>query len=288
MQAWEEWLVTNDVTQSALAITKDGILLSDHGRGMQADDAVPLASLSKAVTGACVLALQDEGLLEVSDTLDTVFAATPDRVGQGGDITIDALLTHTSGLDFDRTQTVLNPSLWGASDMHDQIADLALARPLGAAEFFYNNENYAVLGSVIMQVTGQSVAEACAPRVLAGQPTAAPDRRTGGGLAYGGWSMSVEDYAAFTATLAPDDDWPGAPVGGGAYYGPGVLVRDMQNGTNLWHFGGFCLMGLGDYGSYFYVLENGWGVVVWYDICASGAQAVALDNALARAAYSGE
>ena len=285
LRAWTEWVGSYDVGRSSLAITFNGELVSDHGSGMRADEPVPLASLSKAITGACVLSLIDEGLLAEESQLSEVFADRPDMVGNAGEVTVFDLLTQTSGLDYDRTQSVANPTLWGASDMHDQITALAVQRPLGAPDFFYNNENYAALGSIIMQVTGQSVEQACAPRVLQGLETAAPNRRTGGSLAWGGWEMSVADYASFAASLKVDDNWPAMPVGGGAYYGPGVFLRDSNDGTNLWHFGGFCLLGLGDHGTYFFVLENGWGVVVSYDICASAEQAIALDNSLSRAAY---
>lgn len=282
--AWRDWVADTGVTQSTLAISKDGVVLGSYGIGRAADDPMPLASLSKAITGACVLTLIDEGAFGLGTSLGVVFQDRPDLLGQGADITIESLLTQTSGLHVDRTQSLLNPTLWGAGDMHDQITTLALERDLGPLEFFYNNENYAVLGSAIMEITGETVQDACSPRVLAGLESAAPNGRTGGSLAWGGWEMSVADYARFAATLDLSDDWPKAWLGG-ASYGPGVFVRDTAQGTNIWHFGGFCLLGLGDHGSYFYVLDNGWGVAVAYNKCLSGPEARALDNTLAAAAY---
>lgn len=210
VQAWQDWVAEHDIGRSALAVAQDGRIVATHGIGMRAIDPVPLASLSKAITGACVLSLIEEGRVQGETPLKTVFGKRPELLGQGAAITIDALLTDSSGLDYDRTQTVLNPALWGAGDLHDRISALALGRTPGSAIFFYNNENYSVLGSVIMEVTGQSVEDACAPRVLQGLDTAGRHGRTGGGLAWNGWQMTVVDYARFAATLEWSDDWPSA------------------------------------------------------------------------------
>ncbi|WP_235000605.1 serine hydrolase domain-containing protein [Pseudooctadecabacter jejudonensis] len=290
--AWLDWLGAGGIGQSALAITYQGAVVSVHGSGMSADRPVPIASLSKAVTGACVLSLIDDSILSYDTTLGEAFSDRPDLLPAGQSeqaaITVEALLTHTSGLDFDRTQSVINPVLWGGGDIDDRITALALARPLGAPVFFYNNENYAILGRVIAEATGQPVADVCRARVLDGLTSAGPDPRNGGALAWGGWNMTVVDYARFATRLTPQKDWPSTPLNGGAQYGPGVFVRDTDLGTNIWHFGAFCVLGLNDFGSYFYVLDNGWGVAVWYDVCVSTAQALALDGGLARAASSSD
>lgn len=285
-QAWRGWVDAVGATRSVLAVTKDGAIVGQFAIGMDVDDSVPVASLSKAVTGACVLALEREGLLARDAELGDVIGDRPDLIGQGARITLVSLLTHTSGLDIDETQSISHPALWGAQDMHDEVARTALARDPGPPEFFYNNENYAVLGSVIKHVTGQSVEAACAPRVFGQATTARPHPRVGGALAWGGWQMTMEELATFFASLEDETSWPAAPLGGGVSYGPGVLMRDTGQGTNLWHFGAYCMNGLFDLGAYAHLLDNGWGVAVTYNACVDEAQAIRLSTELAQAAYA--
>lgn len=285
--AWRAWVADVGATRSSIAITRDGQVVARHGIGMDADAPAAVASLSKAITGACVLSLIEDGAFAYETPLDEVLAGRVDIIGQGGDITVQQLLTHTSGLNYDRTQTLLNPTLWGGRDMHEHFAMLALQRPVGRPDYYYNNENYAVLGTVISEVTGLTVEDACRPRVLMGLETAAPDGRTGGGLAWGGWSISMADYARFAASLNVTDDWPGVPFGGGVYYGPGVYLRDTDIGVNLSHFGGYCIIPPLNHGAYFNVLDNGWGVAVSYNICSNPTQSIALNDTLV-AAQRGE
>ncbi|MEL6957882.1 MAG: serine hydrolase domain-containing protein [Pseudomonadota bacterium] len=272
------------VTRSSIAIAHNGAIVASYGIGRAADEPVPVASLSKAVTGACVAALVDERVLSYDTRLGDLLADRPDLLGVGDDIEIGSLLTHTSGLRPDQTQSVLNPTLWGAADMHDQFATLALSREPGENSFFYNNENYAVLGAVIMHVTGESVEDACGSRVLPGLESASADARMGGGLAWGGWTISVADYTRFVAGLSPINDWPRAALGE-ISYGPGVFIRPTPDGQNHWHFGGFCLWGFGDHGAFFVALDNGWTITTQYDVCLSGEQSRDLSIRLSNAAY---
>lgn len=265
--AWRGWVEESEIARSSMAVTKDGDVVGTFGIGGDAQDPAPLASLSKAITAACILALIDEGQLRNDSPLSEVFSAQDGLVGNGGAITIDALLTHTSGLNFDRTQTVLNPTLWGGGDLHDTVTKLALGRSLGPGDFFYNNENYAVLGRVIMEITGESVEDACRPRALSGLDSAALNGRSGGASAWMGWEMSVSDYARFANRIEVAQNWPFIHIGDGDFYGPGILFNTSPRGVTIWHSGAFCVLGLRGYGSYFFVLDTGWGAVVTYDRC---------------------
>lgn len=284
--AWRNWAGTVGATRSVLAVTRDGALVGQFAIGMNAGDPVPVASLSKAVTGACILALEREGLLDRGATLADVFAERPDLIGQGAQVTLAQLLTHRSGPDIDETQSVSHPALWGASDMHDAVTRTALARDLGPPDYVYNNENYAVLGSIIKQVSGETVEDACGPRVLGGAADAGPHARVGGALAWGGWQMPVADLALFFSTRDGAADWPQTALGDGVSYGPGVLMRDTGQGTNLWHFGAYCMNGLFDMGAYAHALDNGWSVAVAYNVCIDPTQAASLSQTLARASYA--
>lgn len=272
--AWRAWAERTGVEATSIAIGRDATVLLRDAIGMEPDAAVPVASLSKAITGACILALIDEGALQLHDRTGALLRDRPDLVTQGSpgaDIRVDELLTHTSGLGYDGTQTPFNPTLWGGADDHDKLTRAALAGPIGERVFTYNNLNYAVLGSLIMELTGTSVEEACRPRVLPGLTSAAPNRRMGGGLAWLGWEISAADYLRFLMSLDPAAKWPRRPTHLRADYGPGLFLRDTEAGREFWHTGAVCMVGPIDLGAVARRMDNGWAYVVTYDTCLSEA-----------------
>jgi CubicO group peptidase (beta-lactamase class C family) len=71
------------------------------GRPMSSDDLFWIASMTKPVTGAAVMMMQDEGKLKVDDPVETYipdFANLRTADGAPANLTIRHLLTHTSGL----------------------------------------------------------------------------------------------------------------------------------------------------------------------------------------------
>src|SRR5882757_1543971 len=70
-------------------------------RAMTADTLFWIASMTKPITGAAVLMLQDEGKLQVADPVAKYlpeFADLKTPSGKPANLTIAQLLTHTSGL----------------------------------------------------------------------------------------------------------------------------------------------------------------------------------------------
>jgi CubicO group peptidase (beta-lactamase class C family) len=68
---------------------------------MQADTICWIASMTKPITGAAVMMMQDEGKLSVDDSVSKhlpEFKELKDKLGKPVEITIRQLLTHTSGL----------------------------------------------------------------------------------------------------------------------------------------------------------------------------------------------
>lgn len=272
--AWRDWAKRMESDSSTLAILQDGELIGQWGHG--ADPAAPfaLASLSKAITSSCILALEDEGLLATDWPLSRVFENRADLLDpaatDAGQITLADLMTHTSGLVVDSTQNLMHPAWWGLMDGHDSLTTITLARPLGADFYFYNNENYAVLGSVIQEVTGTSIEQACAPRVLDGLETAQPSPMFFTALAYAGWEMSAADYARFADGLSLASDWPEAEAAHPYYYGPGVDIEYWPEGPYISHSGSYCLAGARTSGSFFAQYPNGMTFVMIHDLCLVG------------------
>lgn len=280
--AFRGWL-TEQGTTGALSLRDDmGEVLSLGDPGPQ-----EMASLAKAVTGVCIAQLVGEGLIGWDDTADSL-------LGQGPAATIADLMTHSSGLWPDQTQTDMPGWLDQPGDRGPEILGAIAARngtvPT-AGHFAYNNENYAVLGQVIKEVAGGPFLVACAPRALAPASARAElSPRTGGFGPMGGLRMSVSDYAVFHRHWfggARLPETPKADVGGGAQYGPGTFERAFGSGRNFWHFGLLCFPGRLNAGSYAATWEAGYTVAVSFEGCHSWKALFALDGALARAVYGG-
>jgi CubicO group peptidase (beta-lactamase class C family) len=94
--------VTATVTVSgAAAVECCGFADAASGRHMAPDTLFRIASMSKPVTGAAVLMLQDEGLLELTDAVSTYIPemqALRTPSGEPANVTLLQMLTHTSGM----------------------------------------------------------------------------------------------------------------------------------------------------------------------------------------------
>jgi len=272
--AWRTWMKEQESAGSTLAIIQDGTLVGTWGHRMEADTVLPLASLSKAITGACVMALIDEAVVQLDTPMANIFGNRPDLLPgyarEAGRITVAQLLTHTSGLVDDPSQRLFYPAWWGGYDGPDPVTAQALSLPIGGHGHFYNNLNYAILGSMIAERTGESPAVACGRRVLEGLDTAAPSEIYGGTLSYAGWAMSAADYTRFADGLRVRPDWPRVNVHDGVEYGPGVEIEDWGRGQIIHHSGSYCLIGTRTTGSFFAKLPNGITFTLVHDLCLGG------------------
>ena len=124
-----------------------------------------LGSISKQFTAVAILMLAEEGKLSIHDEITRFL---PDYPVQGKRITIEHLLTHSSGIvsftdkdDFDanitRDVTV--------SEMIDSFKDDKLEFAPGTA-FSYNNSGYYLLGALIEKVSGISYASFVEQRIF--------------------------------------------------------------------------------------------------------------------------
>ncbi|MCL4188991.1 MAG: beta-lactamase family protein [Rhodobacteraceae bacterium] len=253
--AFHDWAQRWGVAHAALVVMSGDRVAGSASRGAyRPGTAVPLASLSKAVTGTCIARLVDEGRIGFDEPLASVMpgflAAHPPSDARAGAITIGQLLTHSSGITDDVTQGRFPPGLDFRRTNMPAIAAAALASPLGSAPgtaFSYNNVNYVLLGMAVEARTGQGYERACRERVLA--PLGILNARLDPGWrilgAYGGWRMPVRDYARFLAHFLPERgligtpqaDWPRFDLGGGAAYTIGALTRPWGQAANFWHAG---------------------------------------------------
>lgn len=287
------WARDAGVPYAAFTLKRDGLAVQDVQIGdVPADGVYEFASLGKAITALCAGTLLQSGAWQPETTSKEVL-----RTGPAG-LTVRALLTHSAGLGPDQTQGLMPIWLDKNEDLQPVAVDRALSRGTQTGEagrFAYNNENYAILGEMIAQQTGQSYVRYCTDAVLipAGARSAKPSARTGAFVSWGGWEMTLDDYAAFhrwafepEGIVGPDPAaWPQVGASGGASYGMGTFQRPFREGYNYWHFGALCFPGRLNVGSYVVQFANGWQGVAVYGGCLDWDTMFALDAALVRGIF---
>lgn len=159
---------------ATVIVTKDGKTLLRKAYGMadvaakvpmRAEMSLRLGSITKQFTSTAILMLAEEGKLAVTDPI-TKFL--PDYPTQGKVITIEHLLTHTSGVvsytgkpDF-RASSTKDLSV---SQMIDSFKNDPLEFAPGT-RYAYNNSGYFLLGAIIEKVSGQSYAKFVEQRIF--------------------------------------------------------------------------------------------------------------------------
>lgn len=134
----------------------------DTGRAPRADDPVRVASITKTAVATAVLRLAEAGEIGLDDPIDDYL---PGVLEEHGEVTVRQLLNHTSGLPdyttplFADVESVRAAQTQVFTDTDHVTAALQqewLAEP--GTEFHYSNTNYAVLGMLIAETSGQSPA----------------------------------------------------------------------------------------------------------------------------------
>jgi CubicO group peptidase (beta-lactamase class C family) len=191
-------------------------VIGRHGYGnRQAESAVPVASLTKAIVGTCVAQLIDTGKLRLEDRMADVLKAVFAGAGEPADprfssVTLAHLLSNRSGFTARENMTVgqgLIRHLQRYSAREKRSAELIASLPSIKLDFapgeryHYQNINWLALGLVVEAVTGRPFEDYCWETVLQplglGKSGLNPDWQVMAG--YGGWLISAQDYATFAA-----------------------------------------------------------------------------------------
>lgn len=124
-----------------------------------------LGSISKQFTAVAILMLAEEGKLSIHDQITRFL---PDYPAQGRQITIEHLLTHTSGIvsftDKDDFEANITRDVT-VDEMIDSFKDDKLEFTPGTA-FSYNNSGYYLLGALIGKISGVSYASFVEQRIF--------------------------------------------------------------------------------------------------------------------------
>ena len=125
---------------------------------MQTDHIFRIGSITKQFTAVAILQIMEQGKLDLQDEITKFIPGYP---VQGNKITIEHLLTHTSGIksytgmpDYgDMMSRDVTPE-----EMIDYFKNEPMEFAPGTA-FRYNNSGYFLLGYIIEKITGQAYAE---------------------------------------------------------------------------------------------------------------------------------
>lgn len=117
-----------------------------------------IGSITKQFTAIAILRLVDEGKLSLNDEITKYI---PDYPTQGQKITVEHLLTHTSGIV---NYSAIRDTLYsgGVELSPTQLIDRFEDQPMRfvpGTKWEYSNSGYALLGYIIERVTGKSYGE---------------------------------------------------------------------------------------------------------------------------------
>ena len=159
---------------AAIIVRKNGETLFRKGYGLadlelkvpvEPDMVFRLGSITKQFTAVAVLMLAQEGRLGLQDEI-TKFL--PDYPVQGRTITVEHLLTHTSGIQSYTDMAEWLP-LWRKDMTLTELIDLFKSKPMQfepGESWAYNNSGYILLGAVIEKVSGMTYESFLAERVF--------------------------------------------------------------------------------------------------------------------------
>lgn len=222
------------VTENGKVILREGLGAANLELGVPVSPVTVfrVGSITKQFTAAGIMLLQEQGKLSVTDSIAKYL---PDYPTHGHEITIEHLLTHTSGI---MSYTNI-PGYMGGGDIRrdvstEELIDVFDDKPMEFApgtKWNYNNSGYVLLGAIIEKVSGESYPEfirhhISGPLGLANthyeSPTLVPNRAAGysadedGGYVNAGYLSMTQPFAAGSLISTVDDlaSWNEALVGG--------------------------------------------------------------------------
>lgn len=177
------WLSDNRIPGAAIAVVDGTDVLYADGFGARTLDentpATPdtlfgIGSCTKSFTATAIMQLVEAGDIALADPVDDYLPHLADAPGDP--ITVEELLTHTSGMPDDGQASPLvsravgeghiEVPLSGDADFRRHVEESTDRRVVDRDEFFYYNSGYTMLGKIVETVTGQSFATYVDDRIL--------------------------------------------------------------------------------------------------------------------------
>lgn len=149
---------------ASIIVIKEGRTLLRKGYGtadmelgvkVEPDMVFRLGSITKQFTAVSILMLAEQGKLSLSDDITKFF---PDYPTKGRTITVEHLLTHTSGIK-SYTSIPAWLTMWRKDMTVAELIDLFKNEPADfepGTQWSYNNSGYILLGAIIEKVSGMT------------------------------------------------------------------------------------------------------------------------------------
>lgn len=217
-----------DAPGAAVIVVKDGktVLRKAYGMAdttkgikMRPEMALRIGSMTKQFTATAILLLADEGKLSLQDEI-TKFL--PDYPTQGRKITVEHLLTHTSGIvSYTGRQGYAQraPQDTTVAAQIDSFKNDPMQFEPGT-QYRYNNSGYYLLGAIIEKVSGQPYHKFLEQRIFV--PLGMEH------TAYEGYERSPWPTAA-GHSQAENGFGPARPLGAHQSYAGGALVSTVDD-----------------------------------------------------------
>ena len=228
-----------DQPGATVIVVKDGQTLLRKAYGLanvankeslQAEHVMRFGSITKQFTAVAILQLVEEHKIALNDTLSKFF---PDYPEMGKSVTVEHLLTHSSGIPSYTEKPGFEAKMLAdisVSDMLDSIKNDPLEFEPGT-NFKYNNSGYFILGAIIEKVSHENYANYMARHIFTplglnntayeGHERSMQVRAQGYSQPEGGFVPSVkismtQPYAAGSITSTVDDmaKWDAAITAG--------------------------------------------------------------------------
>ena len=161
-------LFTNDGPGGTALVIKNGKTIYKKAFGkanleldvpMQPENIFRIGSITKQFTACAILKLMEEGKLDLQDDITKYLSDYPTH---GHTITIEHLLTHTSGIKSYTDLEKWTPEMHKKDFTPKEMVDWFKNEPMDFApgtKFRYNNSAYFLLGYIIEKVAGKTYAE---------------------------------------------------------------------------------------------------------------------------------
>lgn len=140
----------------------------EHGVAITPGTIFEAGSVSKQFTAAAILMLVEDGKLALTDDIRKHLPEMPDY---GRPITVDMLLSHTSGLrDWGEVMELAGWPRTSRIYTHDEVLQIAARQTAlnyapGSA-YSYTNTGYSLAGMIVQRLSGKSLAEFTRERVF--------------------------------------------------------------------------------------------------------------------------
>ncbi len=206
----------------ALILVKDGEIIYDKGfSGMTTDTVIPIASATKWLSAAVIMALVDEGVLSLDDKAKDYL---PNYTGTKGEMTVRQMFSHTSGLPGSSSgipglDTILSNRRITLAESVDMIAEIDLLKDPGT-QFYYGGLSMQVAGRIAEVASGKEWTALFEEKVAASLEMAHTDYnglgRTNNPRIAGSIRTSAREYMRFLEML----------LSGGVYEGRCILSQN--------------------------------------------------------------